>query len=146
MLKQIFIPYWKWECYKNNMYNKICINDEIIKEKICYDFMNNTKEFSFYMEKVIFSWKNTMKHHLSNKNINRKAFVGQCACYYHLQIPEYITRKIWKKLNKKKFILANNEAIKNIKKWEYNQKLKITYNCGSQDVIKMGYQMKLQFK
>jgi hypothetical protein len=146
MIKQIFIPYWKWECYKNKMYNKITQEEEIYKRKLCSNLLNNTNEFSLSMENVINSWKYTMINHLSNKSINRKAFVGQCAAYYKYQIPEYITRDVWKTINKKKCILANNEAIKHIEKWEYNRKLKNILKFGNQDVIIEDYQMRLQFK
>ena len=146
MINQKFIPYWKWECYKNKMYDKITKDQEIKKRKLCFNLLNNIPEFSLSMNLVIDNWKFTMINHLSNKSINRKAFVGQCACYYKYQIPEYITRQVWKSLTKEKSILANNEAIKHIKRWEYKIKLNNILNYGNQDVIKREYQMKLQFK
>lgn len=146
MIKQIFVPYWKWECYKSKMYNKISKEDEDIKKELCFNLMNDTKEFSRSMSDVVKLWNLTMLNHLSNKSLNRKAFVGQCACYYKHQIPEYIARQVWKSLTKEKSILANNEAIKHIKRWEYKIKLNNILNYGNQDVIKREYQMKLQFK
>ena len=146
MINQKFIPYWKWECYKNKMYDKITKDQEIKKRKLCFNLLNNISEFSLSMNLVIDNWKFTMINHLSNKSINRKAFVGQCAAYYKYQIPEYITRDVWKTINKKNCILANNEAIKHIKKWEYNEKLKTISKCGNLGIIMKEYQMKLQFK
>lgn len=37
-----------------------------------------------------------MKNFLTNSSINRKAYLGHCAVFYKLQIPEYIVRISWK--------------------------------------------------
>ena len=68
MIKQIFVPYWKWECYKSKMYNKISKEDEDIKKELCFNLMNDTKEFSRSMSDVVKLWNLTMLNHLSNKS------------------------------------------------------------------------------
>tara|TARA_R100000808_G_C2153197_1_gene163206 strand:+ start:5646 stop:6038 length:393 start_codon:yes stop_codon:yes gene_type:complete len=130
------------------MWNKVNSNSEIKMLDLAISFTGNHILYGKEMENVVFKWKNTMINHLTNKSINRKAFLGHCAVFYKHQIPEYITRKAWKHLTKKQQILADNVAHKIIKKWEtmYMRKLNNTLNYGKKDVIKMGYQMNLPFK
>lgn len=56
------------------------------------EFTSNHKLYGAAMKKVVYSWNSTMTNHLTNKSINRKAFLGQCAVFYDLKIPEYIVR------------------------------------------------------
>jgi hypothetical protein len=143
-LKQVYIPYNKWECYKNGMYlrgDKNSLNTAV-------DFMNDIDSFSKSMSDVIYLWKFTMKNHLTNSSINKKAFLGQCAVFYKKQIPESITKKAWKLLSDSKKIEANNIAKLHIKNWEkwYKTRLLNTYQHGKKDVIKKGYQTKLHLE
>ena len=144
-MKQVYKPYWKWECYNNGMWNKV---DNITEQKMlktAIEFTGNHILYGEQMRKVVYKWSNTIEHHLTNTSTNRRAFLGHCAVFYKLQIPEYIVRKAWKHLTDKQRILADNEAEKTIKEWElwYKTKLANTLICGEKDVIKMGYQMRL---
>jgi len=146
-MKQVYKPYWKWECYNCGMWNKV---DKSIEEKMLIDAIEFTGNHILYgkaMSEVIYKWSNTMENHLTNKAINRRAFLGHCAVFYRLQIPEYIVRNAWKYLTEKQRILADNEAEKNIKEWElwYMRKLINTSKNGRNAVTKKEYQMKLHF-
>jgi hypothetical protein len=140
---QVYHPYWKWECYKNGMWLKSSDYDNQLKEAI--KFTGNHILYGNAMNEVIYSWRYTIEHHLSNKSINRRAFIGHCAVFYKKLIPEYIVRDAWKHLSDKQRTLADNEAEKAIKEWElwYTKKLQIISKLGSQEDIKKGYQMKL---
>ena len=144
-MKNVYVPYWKWECYKNGMWNKVNIKDEIKMLDLSIEFMRDHILYGKAMKDVVFKWENTMENHLTNKSINRRAFLGQCAVFYRHQIPEYIVRKGWKHLTNKQQILADNIAEQTIKEWElwYTRKLMITLKCGKKDVTQMEYQMKL---
>lgn len=144
-LNQVYIPYWKWECYKNGMWEKVDRQKEAYMFKKAIDFTSRHDEYGKAMIEVSNVWKNSMLNFLTNKSINRKAYIGHCAVYYRLQIPEYIVRKAWKELTKQQQILANDQATKAIKLWEQKTKLNLTFQNGKEDVTKMGYQMKLQF-
>lgn len=146
MIKQVYTPYWEWECYKAGMWNKVGKEEEVIMIDKAISFTGNHIEYGEAMKDVVFKWNKTMVNHLTNKSINRRAFLGHCAVYYKLQIPEYIVRKAWKSLTDKQRILADSVANKTIKNWElwYMRKLMNTSTLGKEDVIKMGFQMKLQ--
>jgi len=145
-VKRVYIKYWKWECYRSGMWRRV---DNVTSDKMLYDailFMENHIEYGNAMRNVIYKWNNTMINHLTNKSINRKAFLGHCAVFYKLKIPEYIVRKAWKHLTDKQRYLADNEAEKTIKDWEiwYIRKLENTLKHGKKGVIQKEYQMKLQ--
>jgi hypothetical protein len=123
------------------MYLKINNEKEMIEKAI--EFMSNTELFSKSMEFVVSNWKNTMDNSLSNKSINRIAFIGQCACFNSIGCPEYLTKKCWKHLDKTKQILANIEADKKIKLWTLEKYNDLLTN-GKKDAIKKDFQMRLQ--
>ena len=143
-MKQVYKPYWTWECYKSGMWNKVSNEDELLTKAI--EFTGNYVDYGKSMRKVVFEWNNTIEHHLTNKSINRRAFLGHCAVYYKHQIPEYLVRKAWKYLTDEQRRLADNEAEKTIKEWElwYMRKLINTSKFGKNAVTQMEYQMKLQ--
>ena len=146
-MKQIYVPFYKWECYKAGMWNTVNKETEITMLNDAIEFTGDHVVYGDQMRLVVYKWPNTMKNHLTNKGINRRAFLGHCAVYYKLQIPEYIVRMAWKKLTDKQRRFADYEAEKTIKDWElwYMKKLENTLINGKDAVIKKEYQMKLPF-
>jgi hypothetical protein len=144
-MKQIYKPYWVWECYKSGMWNKISNKDEVKFIEIATNFMSDHLIYGKAMKEVVYLWENTMINHLTNKFINRRAFLGQCAVFYKKQVPETLTRIAWRKLTDRQRNLADYMAEKTIKEWELWLKIKLnnTFMSGKKDAIKMGYQMKL---
>jgi hypothetical protein len=139
-IKQVYVPYWEWECFQFGFYSKVKNESQALEKAIIF-----TGDYQLYgsaMLEVVDVWVNTMKNHLTNPSINKRAFVGHCAVCYKTGIPSYITRKAWKHLTDKQRILADNEAEKAIRIW--NKKYLTTLQLGKKDVIKKGYQMKLQ--
>jgi len=144
-MKQKYIEYWKWECYRSGMWKRV---NKISQEKMLIKAISFTGDHIQYgnaMREVAYKWNNTMINHLTNKSINRRAFLGHCAVFYRLQIPEYIVRMAWKELNDKQRVLADNQAQNTINDWEawYTRKLMNTLNSGKDDAIKTEYQTKL---
>lgn len=130
------------------MWNKVNkkVEDEMLSKAIL--FTGNHILYGKAMDDVAFKWKHTMLNNLTNKSINRRAFLGHCAVCYALQIPEYLVRQAWKSLTNKQRNLADEVAEKTIKKWElwYINESQSISKFGKKDVIKKGYQMRLQFK
>jgi hypothetical protein len=130
------------------MWSKV---DKITESKMletAIEFTGNHTLYGNAMRDVVYKWNNTMKNHLTNPSINRRAFLGHCAVFYKLQIPEYIVRSAWKHLTEEQRRLADLEAETTIKEWElwYIRKLESMSNYGKKDVIKMGFQMSLQLE
>lgn len=142
---QQYTPYWLWECYKNGMWDKsIELNPDTLSMAI--DFTSDHKLYGSAMREVVFLWENSMLNFLTNKSINRKAYLGHCAVCYKIGLPEFIVRAAWKHLSEKQRSLANLEAEKTIKIWEQKQKLKNMLKHGRIDAIQTAYQMNLQLK
>jgi len=145
-ITQAYTPFEKWECYQNKMWSRVDknIEDELIKK--CILFMSNHILYGNAMREVVYKWENSMINFLTNKSINRRAYLGHCAVCYELKIPEYITRTAWKELNSEQMYLADLQAEKTIKDWElwYMKKLMNTSKNGRKGAILMEYQMKLQ--
>jgi hypothetical protein len=123
------------------MYSKVKNEKKMIEKAI--EFMSDTDLFSKSMGYVVYNWVHTMDNSLTNKYINRIAFIGQCACFHSIGCPEYLTKKSWKYLDNTKQILANIEADEHLKLWTLRKYMSIS-KSGKTDVTKMDYQMKLQ--
>lgn len=118
MMKQEYVPYNEWEDWINGMWRKLKKSDESIAIKMAIAFTGNHSLYGSYMQEVSFMWPRTMLHNLTNKSINRRAFLGHCAVCYSIGIPEYITRIAWWELTNKQRSLADAEADKYIRQWE----------------------------
>jgi len=111
-------------------------------------FTGNHILYGEAMGKAIVLWKYSMLNFLTNKSMNRKAYLGHCAVFIEKQIPENIVRMAWKRLTNKQRELADLEAEKYIKEWElhYMKKSMITLKLGKTGVTHKEYQTKLQLK
>ncbi len=83
-------------------------------------FTGNNVIYGESMRKVIYKWFFSCETFLSDKHINRKAWLGHAACSLEHNLPENIVRMAWKKLTDDQRNLANKEAEKYIKEWEKN--------------------------
>lgn len=145
-LNQVFVSYWKWECYKSGMWSKGGSPPDHEKIMNAVNFMKNSKDYGHSMREVSKRWKNSMLNFLTNNSINKNAYIGHCAVFYKLGITENVTRLAWKKLTEKEMYLANQEAEKTIKEWELNRKYNNTLVSGKTDATQEGFQMKLLLK
>lgn len=135
---RVFIDYRNWECFNNGMYRT---ETNKIYYKKAIKFMSDTDKFKKAMEYVILNWKNTMIHHLTNSSINKRAFLGQCACSYAIDCPEQIVIIAWKELTDEQRINADLEAQKLID----NYILKINEKQNNSVYHGLGVQMLLQW-
>ena len=125
---RIYKPYWKWEDYQNGMWRKVAKQEEEKFLEWAITFTGNHVEYGKAMGLVIAAWKETMIHNLTNQSINRRAFLGHCACCYTSGCPEYIVRMAWKMLTEKQRMLADNEAQIRIDKWINEYKTNSNYD------------------
>ena len=124
-MKQEFIHYLKWECYQNKMWSKVDKETEKQMLDVAISFTGDHILYGQAMKEVSEKWKNSMINFLTNKSINRKAYLGHCAVCYKLNIPEYIVRMAWKQLTEKQRIMADYVAEKTIKEWEIEHKQRL---------------------
>lgn len=86
---RIFHTFEKWECQKNGFYKhtppigmtKYDAENEYAK------FFTNLNEFETTLSKLINEWKYSCEHYLTNKAMNRIAWLGQASVCYSKNIP-----------------------------------------------------------
>jgi G3E family GTPase len=112
----------KWDKQWGDRTNELVfIGQDIDKEKMiesCIDLLSNPEEFYSVCINLCKDWKNSTDVNLSNVMQNRKAWLGAAACCYKYNIPEFITRLAWSKIDCKNQYRANNVANKIIKEYE----------------------------
>ena len=114
---RVYKPYYVWEDWINGMWRKVDKKEESKYLDWAIKFTGNHVEYGNAMELVIKEWKNTMLHNLTNQSINKRAFLGHCACCYNSKCPEYIVRMAWKLLTETQRIEADSIAQKHIDNW-----------------------------
>lgn len=83
------------------------------------EFTGDYRLYGRWMMKVAEIWPNSCENALTDYSLNRKAWIGHAAVALALKIPESVTRKAWGYLNYEQQLLANNQADRAIRVWEY---------------------------
>ena len=124
ILKRIYHHYEKWEDFKSGMWRKVSQeeHDSFLKSAIV--FTGNAELYGKSMMAVLHEWPISCEQNLSNRSINRKAWIGHAAAQLALNIPEYIVREAWFMLTNKQREDANKKAENAIREWEgqYNER------------------------
>lgn len=142
-MNRVYVPYWEWEDWLNGMWRKLTKEKEIEYLRKCINFTGNHILYGKAMRKVVIDWPNTMLNNITNTSMNKRAFLGHCACCYEFNCPEYITRLAWKYLTEEQRINADNEAQETIDWWIENR---MNYEKENKGIRKdMGRQMLLQW-
>lgn len=117
-IPRFYYHYELWEEYHYQMWKPLTgiESDTMLNKAII--FTGNYKKYGFYMRKVIKQWVISCAVNLSNKSMNRQAWIGHAACCLAIKSPEVITRRAWHYLSQEQQDLANNEADKAIELWE----------------------------
>lgn len=121
-MERIYHKYEVWEDYKNGMYND---SDVLDKDKLVFEsikLLSSPDRFYNVMDKILKEWVNSCDENLSNKSINRRAWLGAAACSFNHKCPEYLTRIAWSLMNPDKQAQANNLATLIIEKYERKNK------------------------
>lgn len=86
--ERIFHTYDKWECHKAGFYasSKEGMTAEQC-EKAYAEYLSNDELFRAGLQGVFDNWINSCEHYLTNKAMNRIAWLGQAAMCYSTGIP-----------------------------------------------------------
>ena len=117
---RIFHTFDKWECHKAGFYNSK--KEGMTKEEceLAYaEFLKNDERFENALKKVITEWKYSCEHYLTNKSMNRIAWLGQASVCYDSGIPSVFCSG-FNLLNEKEQEHANNIALKYLNIWLLN--------------------------
>lgn len=114
---RIFHTYDKWECLKSGFYKSTVPSKTTEEcEQEYADFLSDDDKFRDALERVITEWKHSCEHYLSNKAMNRIAWLGQAAMCYATGIPSRYCGGFNLLLEEQKEH-ANNIALEYLNKW-----------------------------
>lgn len=115
--QRIFHTYDKWECFKSGFYDSV--KDGMTKEQCEQEYhslLTDIHAFAIVLDKVISEWKFSCEHYLTNKSMNRIAYLGQAALCYAKGIPSTF-RGGWNLLTPYQQEQANETALGYLNKW-----------------------------
>lgn len=115
--QRIFHTFDQWECYSAGLYNTTVdgMNQEQC-ERAYFEILTNDLLFSQALEKITTEWKNSCEHYLTNKAMNRLAYLGQAAVCLLTKVPQKYCSG-WSLLNEKQQENANRIALFYLNKW-----------------------------
>jgi len=116
--ERVFHTFDKWECQKAGFYES-APPDGMTKEdceNIYAKLLSNENYFRESLEGVINNWNNSCEHYLTNKAMNRIAWLGQASLCYSEGIPSAF-RSGFNLLSKKQQKKANEIALEYLNKW-----------------------------
>lgn len=114
---RIYHTYDKWECHKAGFYAN---SKEGLTHEECEDefarILSDKILFAEILEKLIIEWKYSCEHYLTNKSMNRIAWLGQAAVCFHSGIPSRYS-SAWFNIPYNLQLEANLVAVKYLNIW-----------------------------
>jgi len=118
--ERIFHTWDKWECYKAGFYeNTVKDKSHEECEALFVSTLSDQKLFGSILEKLIVEWKNSCEHYLTNKSMNRIAWLGQAAVCFHCSVPSRYS-SAWFDIPEEVRDEANETALTYLNKWLSN--------------------------
>ncbi len=119
-MKRFYARYELWEDYQNGMFDKPPESECGRLVLAAKNILADCEKFEEAARRVLADWVVSSAVNLTNRNENRRAWVGQSACCYEGKVPEILTRQAWAQLSEKQRADANKIADKIIKHFEVN--------------------------
>jgi len=113
---RIFHHHDLWECWKHGLYKTKSKNEE--KSQKSFLILNSVENCDASFKSLIENWPYSSQVNLSNKSINRQAWLGQAACCFSHGANEDETKIAWFKLTIEEQNRANQVADYYITKFE----------------------------
>lgn len=114
---RIFHTFDKWECHKNGFYASSKPGMTQAECEMEYAaFLSDSTRFSEGLEGVLNEWKHSCEHYLTNKAMNRIAWLGQAAMCYATGVPSKFCAG-FNLLTPEKQDAANELALVYLNKW-----------------------------
>lgn len=122
--ERIFHTFEKWECHKAGFYasKKDGMTAEDC-EKYYAEFLSNDEFFRNALDGVLSEWIHSCEHYLSNRSMNRIAWLGQAAMCYATGVPSKFCAG-FNLLTEDQQEKANQTALEYLNKWmvKYDRK------------------------
>lgn len=114
---RIFHTHDKWECHKAGFYASKkdgLTSDECVN--MFAEFLKDDERFKNALKGVISDWKHSCEHYLTNKAMNRIAWLGQAAMCYATGVPSVFCSG-YNLMSEEEQDKANNIALDYLNKW-----------------------------
>jgi hypothetical protein len=116
VFEQVFHPYTDWEDYKAGMWGR-AVHVDAKAEAACR-VLGDPDVFYNAACDMLRDWPKAAEHNLTNREQNRRAWVGQATCCYLTGASEEATRLAWWLLLLSEREAANEVADRVIAEWE----------------------------
>ena len=114
---RIFHTFDKWEAVDYGFYDQ---NHKTLTKKQCEykykELLSDVDEFDSILTKVLSEWKYSCEHNLTNKSLNRIAWLGQAAVAYKYNVSSKYSGG-WSLLTEKEQERANKVAYNHLNSW-----------------------------
>jgi len=117
-MNQFFEHHEKWECLKAGMYSSKKPTDKHIE--MSANLLSCQRSFGLALELLSVKWPVSLKVHLTNPSINKKAYLGRAACCVELGVNELTVQLAWRTLDSETQKQANITAQNFIKQYAEN--------------------------
>lgn len=115
--ERIFHTYDKWECHKAGFYASKKEGMTAEECEAAYaNFLRDSDLFYDTLSKLTVEWKHSCEHYLTNKSMNRVAWLGQAAMCYHSGVPSKFCSG-FNLLSIEEQTKANLVALEHLNKW-----------------------------
>lgn len=137
---RIFHTWENWECHKAGFYkSKHEGYTEDQCEKMYAEFLSDDSKFRQSLQCVITEWINSCEHYLTNKAMNRIAWLGQAAMCYATGVPSKYCAG-FNLLSEHQKQTANNTALEYLNIWMENNNRK---HCTLEEAMSLGRQVNI---
>lgn len=114
---RVFHTFDKWECAKAGFYAST--KDGMTKEDCeqrYHDLLTDVQEFGAVARSMLSEWPHSAEHYLTNKSMNRLAWIGQASVCFKYGVPSKFSSG-WSLLTEEQQAAANAEALKVLNEW-----------------------------
>jgi len=125
---QRYHPWHLWEDHRHGFYNNISGKKKKQTAEMVVALFENTPRLEQAMRQVAESWTYAMEHNLSNPNLNKIAYIGQCAACFEVAAPATVTMETWSTLDADVRKAADAAALTVLKDWEKTTKNQLCLN------------------
>ena len=120
---RVFHTYDKWECHKAGFYASAVSGMTAEECSQAYaNFLSDPEKFKKVANKVINEWEHSCEHYLTNRAMNRIAWIGQASMCYETGIPSKFCSG-FNLLTDEQKEEANGIALEALNKWLENNGL-----------------------
>ena len=90
-MNRIYHPWDKWEDYRHNFYGGVSDYQKDNTLELYASLLRDLPKFEDALRHIIYEWKYSCEHNLSNESMNRVAYLGQASCALTYKVPHNVS-------------------------------------------------------